>query len=208
MKLDYINCDSYFEQICWGRPRTPLSLTPSPNTTGTLVLKPVANANGTATITVSVNDGQAQNNSVSRTFTVTVKPWLNDAPTLSPLPNLTLVPNTGPQSVALSGISAGPTNELQSLTITAVSSNPNLVPTRVVTYSSPDSTGSLKFRAAQNYRPTSTITRYTVNDGQNQNNTVSRTFTVTVNSGPSISSVPGSIEPGEYRGRPARIYHF
>jgi len=44
----------------------------SPNTTGTLTFIPVHNANGTAVITVTVNDGQTRNNTVVRTFTVTI----------------------------------------------------------------------------------------------------------------------------------------
>jgi len=44
----------------------------SPMTTGSLVFTPVSGSGGTATITVTVDDGQSQNNTVSRTFTVTV----------------------------------------------------------------------------------------------------------------------------------------
>ena len=44
----------------------------SPNSTGVLTFKPVANATGTATITVTVNDGGTGNNTVTQSFTVTV----------------------------------------------------------------------------------------------------------------------------------------
>lgn len=44
----------------------------SPRATGSLIFAPKHNASGTAIITVVVNDGQAQNNLVARTFTVTV----------------------------------------------------------------------------------------------------------------------------------------
>jgi hypothetical protein len=44
----------------------------SPNNTGKLIFKPMANATGTATITVTVNDGGKSNNIVTQKFTVTV----------------------------------------------------------------------------------------------------------------------------------------
>ena len=46
----------------------------------------MANAFGTATITVTVNDGQRANNTIARTFTVTVNA-VNDPPTLDAIAN-------------------------------------------------------------------------------------------------------------------------
>ncbi|TAK93165.1 MAG: tandem-95 repeat protein, partial [Verrucomicrobia bacterium] len=51
----------------------------SPDATGTLSFASATNAFGTVTITVTVNDGQASNNVVSRSFTVTITP-MNDPP--------------------------------------------------------------------------------------------------------------------------------
>jgi hypothetical protein len=138
---------------------------------------------------VTVNDGQAQNNTVSQTFTVTVNP-VNDAPTLDSLSNLSLPLDAGAQTVNLSGISSGAANESQSLSVTAVSSNPNLVPNPSVNYTSPNSTGSLDFTPVTGAGGTATIT-VTVNDGQAQNNTVTRTFTVSVSSG----NLPPTLNP-------------
>ena len=56
------------------------------------------------------------------TNTVTV----NQPPTLNPINNLTLNENAGLQTVSLSGITSGATNEIQTLTVTAVSSNTGL----------------------------------------------------------------------------------
>jgi hypothetical protein len=151
----------------------------SPNTTGTLSFTPAANAYGTAIITVTVNDGQTVNNTVSQSFTVTAN-WVNQPPTLNPLTNLTINENSGVQSVALSGISSGATNEVQTLSVTAVSSNPSLIANPTVTYSSPNTTGTLTFTPAPNAYGTGIIT-VTVNDGQTANNTVSQSFSVTVN---------------------------
>jgi hypothetical protein len=151
----------------------------SPNTSGILSFTPAANASGTTVLTVTVNDGQAQSNTVSRSFTVTVNA-VNDPPTLNPLSNLTFNEDAGGQTVSLSGISAGVTNENQTLTVTVTSSNPGLIPNPALNYTSPNSTGLLSFTPVAEAGGTATIT-VTVNDGQSQNNTLSRTFTVTVN---------------------------
>jgi Bacterial Ig domain/Fibronectin type III domain len=105
---------------------------------------------------------------------------VNKPPTLNVIGNLAINENTGTQTVNLNGISSGATNEIQTLTMTAVSSNPALIPTPTVNYSSANTTGTLAFAPAQNATGTATIT-VTVNDGQTTNNTVTRTFTITVN---------------------------
>jgi len=70
---------------------------------------------------------------------------LNQPPTLNPIANVTVNENAGLQTVNLSGISSGSTNEVQTLTVTATSSNPALIPTPAVNYTSPSSSGSLSF---------------------------------------------------------------
>jgi uncharacterized repeat protein (TIGR02543 family) len=162
----------------------------SPSATGSLSFTPVANANGTATITVTVNDGQAANNTVTRTFVVTINP-VNDTPTLGAVADLTLNEDASAQTVSLSGIGTGAANESQTLTVTATSSNPGLIPSPTVSYTSPSATGSLSFTPTANSNGTATVT-VTVNDGQASNNIVSRTFTVTVNAvndAPTISAI-------------------
>ncbi len=151
----------------------------SANSTGSLTFTPVANGNGTATITVTVNDGGATNNIVTRTFMVTVNA-VNQPPTLNAITNLTIGKNAGRQTVSLSGISSGATNESQTLTVTATSSNTGLIPNPTVVYTSANSTGSLTFTPVANGNGTATIT-VTVNDGGATNNIVTRTFMVTVN---------------------------
>ena len=153
----------------------------SPNTTGTLTFTPAANGYGTATITVTVNDGGTSNNIVTKIFTVTVNP-VNQPPTLNPIGNLTISKNAGLQTVSLSGITSGATNEIQTLTVTAVSSNLTLIPNPAVTYTSPGTNGTLTFKPATNATGTATIA-VTVNDGGTSNNIVTRTFTVTVTDG-------------------------
>ncbi|MBI3853350.1 MAG: tandem-95 repeat protein [Verrucomicrobia bacterium] len=157
----------------------PTVIYTSPNATGSLTFMPAANATGSAVVTVTVDDGGATNNTVSRTFTVTVNA-VNDPPTLDPLTNLTINEDAGLQTVSLSGISSGAANESQTLTVTATSSNPGLIPNPTVTYTTPNATGSLAFTPVANANGIATLT-VTVNDGQATSNTVTRTFTVTVN---------------------------
>ena len=152
----------------------------SPNATGSLVYAPIANAIGDAIITVTVNDGQASNNVVVRTFTVTVNS-VNDAPTLGAISNPAAIDeDAGQQTVDLTGIGQGAANEVQIVTVTATSSNALLIPTPVVTYTSFNTTGSLSFTPVANANGSAVIT-VTANDGQASNNIVTRTFTVTVN---------------------------
>ena len=158
---------------------TPAVSYTSPNTTGSITFTPVASAYGSATITVTVNNGGLSNNLVSQTFTVTVNP-VNQAPTLNALANVTINENAGLQTVNLSGITSGATNQNQTLTVTASSSNIGLIPTPAVSYTSPNTTGSITFTPVAYAYGSATIT-VTVNNGGASNNLVSRTFTVTVN---------------------------
>ncbi|HUR46749.1 MAG TPA: tandem-95 repeat protein, partial [Candidatus Saccharimonadales bacterium] len=151
----------------------------SPNASGSLTLSPAANASGTATITVTVDDGGLSNNIVSRSFLVTVNP-VNDAPTLNAIGDITLNEDGGLQTVNLTGITSGATDENQILVVTASSTAPGLIANPAVSYTSPSSIGTLNFSPAVNANGTATIT-VTVNDGGNSNNVVTRTFQVTVN---------------------------
>jgi len=159
----------------------------SPNTTGTLRFTPVAFGFGTASITVTVDDGGASNNLVTRTFTVTVNP-VNQPPTLNTLTDLVLNEGDGLQTVNLSGITSGATNETQTLGVTATSSNPGLIPHPTVIYSSPDAIGALRFTPVAGAAGGAVIS-VTVNDGAASNNTLTRTFNVSVNRRPTISTI-------------------
>ena len=179
----------------------------SPNTVGTLSLAPALNANGTATITVQVNDGQPLNNTVSRSFTVTVNP-VNQPPTLNSISNYTVAKNAGAQTVLLSGISSGAANEIQTLKVTAASGNRKLASPPTVVYSSPGGTGSLIFKPMTNATGTTTFT-VTVNDGARSNNIIQKTFTVTIANSvqpqiaavaqtliaPMVQSMPATLQP-------------
>ena len=59
---------------------------------------------------------------------VTLPPAVNQPPTLNAIANLTIYQNAGLQTVALAGITSGSTNESQALAVSAVSSNPSVIP--------------------------------------------------------------------------------
>jgi hypothetical protein len=103
----------------------------------------------------------------------------NANPTLSAINNYTVCQDIATQTVSLTGIADGSSNESQSLTVTASSSNTTLVPTPTVSYTSPNSTGTLSYKPNAGQSGTAVIT-VTVNDGWTVNNTTTRTFTVTV----------------------------
>ena len=163
----------------------------SPNATGSLAFTPVALAFGSATLTVTVTDGGASNNIVTRSFTVTVNA-VNQSPTLNALANVTINESAGLQSVNLAGITSGATNETQTLAVTATSSNPSLIPNPTISYTSPNSTGTIAFTPVALAYGSATLT-VTVNDGGASNNIVTRSFIVTVNQLPTISPITDQV---------------
>ena len=101
---------------------------------------------------------------------------------------ITLEEDSSEQRVNLTGISAGASDEIQPLRITATSNNTSLIPDPTVEYNSPDSTGELFFTPLPDQFGNATIT-VTVEDGGDDNDlattednlSFSRTFEVTVN---------------------------
>ena len=90
---------------------------------------------------------------------------MNDAPTLDAISNVAVNEDPGEQTVNLTGISAGPNEGTQGLTFTAVSSDPTVVPNPTVEYTSPSSTGTLKFTPVANVFGTATITVTVADNG-------------------------------------------
>lgn len=131
---------------------------------------------------------------------------LNNQPTLNAISNVTVCQNSASTGVSLSGISDGSSQETQNLTVTATSSNTTLIPNGniSISYTSPNTTGTLSFTPATNQYGSSTIT-VTVNDGFSMNNTVVRTFLVTVNPIPGSS---GSINGNYYVCKNGNDYVF
>ncbi|HLH54289.1 MAG TPA: fibronectin type III domain-containing protein [Verrucomicrobiae bacterium] len=103
----------------------------------------------------------------------------NVAPTLDPIADLN-IPQDGPeQTVYLTGVTSGSASETQSLTVSAFSSNPGVIPQPAIDYSSPDPIGILTFTPVPGSYGSSVIT-VMVDDGATVSNTVIRSFTVSV----------------------------
>ena len=102
------------------------------------------------------------------------------APTLDPIANpLTLPTNSGEQHINLTGIGSG-SGGGSTVSVVAASDNPGLIPNPIVDYASPNSTGVLAFTPAAGASGSAIIT-VTVNNGSsNGDNTIVRTFVVTV----------------------------
>ena len=95
--------------------------------------------------------------------TIDIRMTNNAPPTIDPLQQYEIAEDSEQQVVSLTGISSG-IGESQPIRVTATSSHPELIPNPIVTYVSPDATGSLAFTPVTNQHGTATIT-VTVDDG-------------------------------------------
>ena len=140
----------------------------------TLTVTPAANQTGTATITVTVSDGT---NSAGDAFVLTVsalKPPPTP-PTITDIANQTINVNgtAGPLSFTIGDVNA----PLTSLTLSAGSSNPTLVPTNNIVFGGSGSSRAVTVTPATGQSGTATIT-VSVSDGQLS---ASTSFALTVN---------------------------
>ncbi len=174
----------------------------SPNAVGSLSYQPLQNQSGTSIITITVkDDGGTDRGGMDTTivsFTVTVSP-ANDPPTIDAIADPASILEDGPtQVIELNGITAGG-NESQPLQVTVTSSNIDLIPTPMVSYTSPNTMGSVSYSPTSDRSGTSVLT-VTVTDGgldgdlgtSGDNASVARQFTVTVlaaNDPPKIDSI-------------------
>lgn len=156
----------------------------------TLTIRPTAGQYGSSTIRVVVADGPgAGAGFATNSFVFSV---INDPPTLGFINDITMNEDGGQRVVNLTGITSGSALESQTVVVTAVSSNTALIPNPVVSYVSPNTTGSLTFTPLPNANGQAII-RVTVDDQQTNNNTFSRTFLVTVlaaNDAPTLAAIP------------------
>ena len=158
----------------------PTQFLPSTQTTDSQTSPMIAsNAGGNAII---VWQSQPSSTSDSQNVFGRLYNYVNDAPTINTPSNVTINENAGQQTVNLTGITAGG-GETQTLTVTASSNNTALI-NPSVTYTSPNSTGTLTFTPAANSFGTATITVTVMDNGGTLNGGVDTTsvqFTVTVN---------------------------
>lgn len=124
------------------------------------------------------SNGIGESNDSNTVSFTTLAPGVNAPPTLDPIPDVLLTVDSGEQTIPLKGISDG--GELnQTVTLSATTSDPQLIQDLEVFYNTPLTTGELVFTPALNVTGSATIT-ITADDGAPNNNTLSRTFTVTV----------------------------
>ena len=126
--------------------------------------------------------------SYERSFTITVSEVdvFNDTPTLDAISDVRINENNPIQMINLMAITAG-NGESQPLRVTSTSNNSGLIPNPVVTYTSPNPTGSIVFGPAASQSGTATIT-VIVEDGgldndlgtADDNATVQQMFQITV----------------------------
>ena len=163
---------------------------PTISADGTLTFTAVGYSNGVATLTVYTQDSGGTDNggidvSATNTFTITVIS-VNNPPTLTPIGNQSILEDAGTQTVNLSGISPGPSNESgQTLTLTATSSNPGLVPNPTIDYINGNTTGTLTYAPVANSNGVATITVVAQDNGgtaHGGSDRTTNTFTVTVTS--------------------------
>lgn len=128
------------------------------------------NGAGRGDFSFLVDDGQVQSHPA--TVTVNVTP-INDAPTIAAVGLIHVLEDSASRTVPLTGISTGtpglavsdPAREIQTLTITATSSNPLLIPDPLVAYTSPAATAQLVFTPQPNTNGTAIITVTVHDDG-------------------------------------------
>ncbi|MFM7867992.1 MAG: hypothetical protein ACKPHU_27585, partial [Planctomycetaceae bacterium] len=186
---------------------TPSVTYTTPDATGSLKFMPIADQSGFSVISVTVEDGgndgkletTADNLTVTKTFTVTVSA-VNDQPTLDVLYDETVAEDASEQTVNLTGISAGG-GESQPLSVTASSSNPGLIGTPTIVYTSANATGTLKYTPLADQNGTSVITVVVTDGGLDgdlsttgDNGSVTLTFTVTVTS---VNDAPTLNQPSD-----------
>jgi hypothetical protein len=151
----------------------------------TVTITPQPNEFGSAVITVTVSDPGGA--SAADSFVLTVVP-VNDSPTLDAIANLLVNQNSGSQVVAITGLSAGGGESNQTLSVSAMTPDTNVVRILGVDYAG-GATATLTLAPVQGALGAATVT-VVVNDGQISNNLASRTFTVTLNAAPVISYIP------------------
>jgi ELWxxDGT repeat protein len=135
---------------------------------------PSPNYAGQDEFIVQVSDG-----SLTATYPVNVDILaVNDPPTINPIVDLEMQENAGEQVIPLTGISAGPTNETEDVTIGVNTDRPDLFSELAIQYSG-GSTGTLIILPKSNLSGTAMIT-ITVDDGQAANRSILHTSKVMI----------------------------
>ena len=168
------------------------------NSTALLRFTPLSNASGSAVVTVCLKDnGGTANGGVNlttATFNINVTA-VNDAPAFNTIGNVSAYEGSGTQTVSITGINAGPSDESgQTITLTAISGNTSLIANPVVSFSG-GSSATLSYTPPAFGTGTVTITVTAQDNGGVSNSgvdTFSRTFNITLNAinhAPTINAI-------------------
>jgi len=167
------------------------------NADGSFTYTPAANYYGVDSFSYKASDGVAFSNTA--TVNILIAP-VNDPPTLNAIGDLSIVQDSALQTVGLAGITSGAANEAQTLTVSASSGNPGLIPNPAVSYTSPNATATLSFTPVAGQIGSALITVVVKDNGGTANggqDTIARTFTVTVSAAPpatvTLSPAPAQV---------------
>jgi hypothetical protein len=105
------------------------------------------NGNNYTTIKFRVKDSSGAVSGTVYSMSINVRA-VNDAPVINTVEDVIILEDSGEATITLEGIRWGPDLEDQVLTITATSSDPNIIPHPEVDYSSPENEATLVFRPA------------------------------------------------------------
>jgi hypothetical protein len=165
-------------------------------TTRSLLWAPAPNANGVVTVTVTAVDGGGTASggvdTFRRSFTIAVTP-VNDPPTFDPIAAMGVLTGDAPVPVTriLTGVSPGPADEAsQTVTFSATSSDPTLVPDPTITGSGV--TRSLSFAATVDAVGVVTVTVVARDDGGTAlggADTLTRSFRVALGRSPLVTGL-------------------
>jgi hypothetical protein len=156
----------------------------------TVTFTPAANQSGNATVTITVSDGQASASTQVR-ITVTA---VNDPPTISDIPNQSVQAGSSTGSIAFTV--DDPDTAVANLTLSAGSSNANLIPQNAITFGGSGNSRTINVTPAAGGSGTATVT-VTVSDGSLS---ATDSFTVTVSAvveAPKIVTPPENITVNE-----------
>ncbi|GIV35046.1 MAG: hypothetical protein KatS3mg031_2581 [Chitinophagales bacterium] len=161
-----------------------------PSASGSVHYQPVANQWGSTLVTITVDDGQASDNTTSRSFTVVVLP-VNDAPVFSISGDVTVDEDF--TSTEIVTVTPAPVPADEATQTVTYSITPASVPFANITFDS--TSGQVTITAIPDAHGSQVFT-IIADDGQPQNNIYAATFTLTVlpvNDPPIFTILPDQI---------------
>ncbi len=126
--------------------------------------------------------------------TTLVEVEYNIAPTIDLVEDFIINENAGNQQITLTGISNGGDTQEQTISVTAESSNPDVIAISDVSYSSPSATAELNYKVTGTTGQSAEITVTVQDDGGTPNGAVDETqmrFTITLDNFTSDSNLQG-----------------